>query len=121
MDRIDVVLDVSRVDPALLLGAASGPASAELRERVIDAGERAISRGSGPQALLAGAPLLRACGMSAASRERLEQLARAQHLSGRAVTRLLRVARTIADLEGCDSVDGEHLSEAIAYRAREGR
>ena len=121
MDRIDVVLDVSRVDPGLLLGSPSGPASAELRDRVMEAGVRAASRGSGPQALLAGAPLLRACGMSAGSRERLEQLARGQHLSGRAVTRLLRVARTIADLEGCDSVDAEHLSEAVAYRAREGR
>ncbi len=121
IDRIDLVLDVSRVDPGLLLGAATGPTSEQLRQLVDAAVERAQRRGLGPQALLAGSSLLEACTLSATSRERLERLARVQHLSGRGVTRLLRVARTIADLEGRDAVSSDHLSEAIGYRAREGR
>ena len=66
-----------------------------------------------------GAELLDACGLTARAQRFLEESARAQHLSGRGVTRLLRVARTCADLEGEPSVGVEHLGEALGYRARE--
>ena len=121
IDRIDLVLDVARVDPSRLLGAPTGPTSAQLRQAVRTASEHRNHRGAGPQALLSGSALLEACALDAASRDRLERLARTQHLSGRGVTRLLRVARTIADLDECDAVNAEHLAEAVGYRAREGR
>jgi magnesium chelatase family protein len=121
MDRIDLVLDVARVDPSLLLGATTGQTSAQLRELVAEAVARSSRRKLGPQALLSGSALLDACALNSASRERLERLARRKQLSGRGVTRLLRVARTIADVEKCDAVNDAHLCEALGYRAREGQ
>ena len=47
-----------------------------------------------------------------------DRVARIQHLSGRGVTRLLRVARTVADLEGCDAVGAEHIAEVVGFRAK---
>jgi len=121
IDRIDLVVDVARVDPGLLLGSPQGPSSAELRERVLAARERASARDLGPTATLAGAELLSACALSAATRRRLEHAARHHRLSGRGVTRLLRVARTVADLEDESTVTEEHIDEMLGFRAREER
>ena len=119
MDRIDLVLDVARIDPGLLLGARGGDSSATLRTQVLAAREYADARGLGPTAKLAGAELLEACSLTGHSQHFLEESARAQHLSGRGVTRLLRVARTCADISGEPSVGIDHLGEALGYRARE--
>jgi len=121
MDRIDLVIDVSRVDPALLLAEGSGSRSSSLRESVAATRERALSRGLGPTAQLAGGSLLDACRLDARARGRLERLARTQCLSGRGVTRLLRVARTTADLEGCERVTSDHIAEMLGYRREEER
>ena len=120
MDRIDIVIDVARVDPSLLLRATSGPNSTQLRDQAAEAAAHASWRAQGPQALLSGSALLSACALNVDARHALENLARARHLSGRGVTRLLRVARTIADIEISGTVTSEHLSEAVGYRAREG-
>jgi len=120
MDRIDLVLDVSRIDPGLLLQARHGDSSALMRAKVRAARELACARGLGPTATLGGIELLSACSLSPRAQRFLEESARAQHLSGRGVTRLLRVARTCADISGDASVGIEHLSEALGYRAREG-
>jgi len=121
MDRIDLVVEIGRPAPALLLDRCKGTPSLILREAVLIARERAIARGMGPTARLSGAGLLTACQLGAHSVSYLERSARAHHLSGRAITRLLRVARTIADMEGKGSVRIEHLSEAVGYRASDGR
>lgn len=121
IDRIDLIVDVSRVDPALLLASSAGPSSAELRERVLEARERATARHLGPTATLAGAELLAACDLAAVTRHRLEHAARTHRLSGRGVTRLLRVARTAADLEGAERVTDEHICEMLGFRAKEER
>jgi hypothetical protein len=60
MDRIDLVIDVSRVDPALLLASSASQTSASLREIVLECRERALARRLGPTAVLAGAALLSA-------------------------------------------------------------
>ena len=120
MDRIDLVIDVNRVDPALMLAPGCGPDSEQMRERVLACRERARDRGFGPTSELTGARLLRACGLDTLVRSRLESVARAQHLSGRGITRLLRVSRTIADLEDAGSVLADHLAEAVGFRAKEG-
>jgi magnesium chelatase family protein len=120
MDRIDIVIDVARIDPSLLLTSpVSVPCSAGLREQVLEGRRAANRRQSGHASVLSGAELLGACDLSAAAREVLERSARAHHLSGRGVTRLLRVARTCADLGGSRRVTEEHLGEALGYRARE--
>jgi magnesium chelatase family protein len=119
MDRIDLVVDVARIDPALLLGSGTGARSRDLRECVLEARHRANTRGLGPTASLRGVVLLEACELGERSQRFLEQSARTHHLSGRGVTRLLRVARTCADVCGDTQVGIDHLGEALGYRARE--
>jgi magnesium chelatase family protein len=116
LDRIDVGIRVDRIDPGLLLDTSSAPSdSSHVREQVMEARRFASSRG-GVSSRLAGAELLAACALNARDRTLLESVARERCLSGRSVTRLLRVARTIADLEGHVAVDGGHLAEAFTLR-----
>jgi magnesium chelatase family protein len=118
MDRIDLVLDVSRVDARLMLQVGSRESSGSMRERVTAVRELAAARGLGPTAQLSGAALLKACELDSTARRALELVARSQHLSGRGVTRLLRVARTVADLEGAATVMPEHVAEVVGFRAK---
>lgn len=117
MDRVDIVVNVERPDPGRLLLAPLGHRSSALAEMVLDARELAGAR-TAPTAVLAGADLLSACRLDEKGRRQIEHIAREQLLSGRGVTRLLRVARTIADLDGSERVAEPHLLEAIGYRAR---
>ncbi len=121
MDRIDMVLDISRVDPGLILDHDSSEDSATMRDRVAEVRERAYARNGYRCADLSGAALLRSCMLSPVARSTLEQIGRSQSLSGRGVTRLLRVARTIADLEDSDAVTAEHIAEAVGFRAKSER
>lgn len=109
-DRMDVSVRVGRIDPALLVGdRASHDSSALARERVLVARDFARTRGDvGIRRTL-----------DAQARTVLEESARRTHLSGRAVTRLLRVARTIADMSASDRIRQEHVEEALAYRTWE--
>lgn len=116
MDRIDMTLRVERIDPGCLLRGAQDESSGSVRDRVALARERARARDGGPSAS-GGAALLRACSLDAASRRTVERAARVHRLSGRGVTRLLRVARTIADLSCSSKVTEEHILEASCYRA----
>jgi magnesium chelatase family protein len=116
MDRIDMTLRVDRIDPRCLLTAGEDETSATVRRRVAAARERARAR-EGDQAATSGAALLRACALDATSRSAVERAARTHRLSGRGVTRLLRVARTIADLDDSEAVTTRHILEASCYRA----
>lgn len=118
MDRIDIVCDVGRIDPGLLVDATPGESSAEMRQRTLAARERAAVAGRPPSSALAGSELHSACALSPTARGALAQIGRVHRLSGRGVTRLLRVARTIADLEGASRVDEEHIAGALGFRAR---
>ncbi len=116
VDRIDLHLRVDRVDPALITSAHRSEDTSSARYRVLDACERARHFGRQPAARECGTALLNACRMSRDTCAYLTEQARAHHLSGRAITRLLRVSRTIADLEASDCVTRESLDEAITYR-----
>jgi magnesium chelatase family protein len=116
LDRIDLALRIDRIDPDRLLQAADGPDSATVRDRVVKAGEFARSRPTLPVRLLSGAELLAACRLPPAARRTVSTCARIHELSGRGVTRLLRVARTIADLDGSARVTADHVHEAATYR-----
>lgn len=116
MDRIDLVCEVWRPAPGLLVRGRRAESSRSLKTLVDAARERIVHRSSGPTAGLSGVALLSACGMSDPVLRDLELMAQHHHLSGRGITRLLRVARTLADLEGSDSVRSDDLAEAIGYR-----
>jgi len=116
MDRIDMTLRVDRIDPGCLLRQTQDEPSRSVRERVCAARERGRHRECGAP-VGAGAALLRACALDAVARRAVERAARVHRLSGRGVTRLLRVARTIADLADAVRVTEEHVLEASCYRA----
>jgi magnesium chelatase family protein len=118
LDRIDVHVDVPALAPDVLGRADGKPTSAEVRERV----ERARAAQNGRVAAVAnarlrGAALRRFCGPDEEGRRILRAAVERLGLSARAHDKVLRVARTIADLEGCDAVRGVHVAEAIQYRA----
>jgi len=119
IDRIDLVFDVDRVDPGLLLRESGGSSSTSMLKQVLESRERARGRGLGPTASLQGAALLKACRLDGTGARQLEAAARLKHLSGRGVTRLLRVARTVADLDSSERVSVDHISEAMGFRAKE--
>jgi magnesium chelatase family protein len=114
MDRIDMVLRVGRTDTSRLLTGSVEETSACVRRRVVATRSRAGSRGLPRD--LSGASLLRASSLDTDARRSIEAAARLHHLSGRGVTRLLRVALTIADLAGAERVTRDHVLEASGYR-----
>ncbi len=117
-DRIDLVCEVARVDPAKVMQTGNGVSSAALRDRVLSARERASHREDYGKALAATTPstVVASCGLSSRQELLLQDMARRQHLTGRGMIRTLRVARTIADLEGSDRMKDDFLLEALMYR-----
>ena len=114
LDRIDLQVQVPRISWEQLDGEM-GETSAQVRKRVADARQRQQTRGH----LNARIPLNRMdsiCKLTGADKELLRKAARRFRLSPRAIHRILKVARTIADLAEQDAIQGNHLQEAIAYR-----
>jgi magnesium chelatase family protein len=117
LDRIDLVVRVDRVEPEHILSQPEGEDSSAARERVIAARSVASARSAPAIRELTGAALLTACALTPSARRCVTACARSCDLSGRAIVRLLRVARTIGDLAGADRVTEDHVLEAAAYRA----
>src|SRR5690348_5732719 len=120
LDRIDLHVEVPRVKVTALAGDASGEEpSAAVRRRVLAARARQRSRYGAAQtnAQLPGRLVRRVCRIDAAGQRLLEVASDRLGLSARAYTRILRVARTIADLAGEERIATSHLAEAIQYRS----
>jgi magnesium chelatase family protein len=118
LDRIDIVSDVPRI-PLTELNARRGAHdedSATVRARVIAARNMAMQRAGKPNAMLATREIERDCALGDAERTLLERAMEKLSLSARAYHRVLRVARTIADLAGRERIAREHLAEAVQYR-----
>jgi magnesium chelatase family protein len=118
LDRIDLHVEVPRLPPGQL-GApetAAAEGSAEVRARVAAARQRAVERTGKPNGALTTAETNRHCTLDAAGRNLLEQAMQRLGLSARAYHRVLKVARTIADLAGAEGISTVHLSEAVGYR-----
>ncbi|MFC4819950.1 YifB family Mg chelatase-like AAA ATPase [Dokdonella ginsengisoli] len=116
LDRIDLRLDMARVPHAELRDAAGGEPSAVVRERVAAAHMRQLERAGKSNAWLSNREVERDCDLSPAEHALLDRAVERLGLSARAYHRVLRVARTIADLAGTARIDASHLSEAIQYR-----
>ncbi len=116
LDRVDLHVDVPAVAPGLL-GAGGATTTAAVRERVVRARAAQAARGVRCNARLRGGALRRHCALGEAGRRLLHAAVERLGLSARAHDKVLRVARTIADLEGADAVRAEHVAEAIQYRA----
>lgn len=116
LDRIDLHIEVPAVPYQELRGKDTGATSSEMRDRAARA--RKIQRQRGFYNSSIPAPLLRKlCALDEAGERTLEMAVRRMGLSARAHDRLLKVARTIADLDGVDRVTAKHLAESVQYRS----
>ena len=117
MDRIDLHVDVQRLPSSeLRTTAAPGESSTIVAARVAQARHVQLERAGKPNARLTQADLRQLCALSAGDQSLLDAAADRLQLSTRSVHRVLRVARTIADLDASGSIQTRHLTEAIGYR-----
>lgn len=117
LDRIDLQIPVQRVKAAELREtAAPGEASAQVRARVAAARARQLARAGKPNARLSPSQMQDHCSLTDADRALLERASDRLQLSARAHHRILRVARTIADLDDSGAIQTRHLAEALGLR-----
>lgn len=118
LDRIDMHLEVPRVSHEVLRnGSAEGEEKSEqIRQRVVTARNKAMVRSSKANAALTAAEVKQYCQLSDQDHQLLEQAMTKFGLSNRAYHRILKLARTIADLANSEQITTTHLSEAIGYR-----
>jgi magnesium chelatase family protein len=120
MDRIDIHAEVPAVKYRDLASRDSGESSREIKRRVDQARKVQLDRFKGIKiycnAQMTNRHIKKYCQIDEASQKLLEVAIDKFGLSARAYTRILKVARTIADLEGQENIQPAHLSEAIQYR-----
>jgi len=117
LDRIDIRAEVLRPEVSVLdFRDHGGECSADIRARVVAAREVQRGRGPRPNARLQPPEIQEHCRLGSEQRKLLEAACEHYHLSPRASHRVLKVARTIADLDGEGGIGTAHLAEAIALR-----
>ncbi|WP_396634721.1 YifB family Mg chelatase-like AAA ATPase [Maribacter sp. R86514] len=127
LDRIDIHIEVTPVPFEKLSEERKGESSVDIRKRVTAARELQTARFEGMEnvhynAQMNTKQIREYCKLDDKSKALLKNAMERLNLSARAYDRILKVARTIADLGGADDLDGNHISEAIQYRSldREG-
>ena len=118
LDRIDIIVEVPPLEYEELRGRAEGESSAVIKARVDAARsiQRARLGGKGSNARMGPADMEKYCTLSPESEELMEQAFHSLGLTARSYDRILRVGRTIADLDGAEEISPVHLAEAIQYR-----
>ena len=116
LDRIDMQIQVGSLAHAELREAATGETSASIGERVTQARSVQLARQDKANHLLSTVEIDRHCRPDAAGEDVLQRTMLRMNWSARAYHRVLKVARTVADLAGADVIGQTHVSEAIQYR-----
>lgn len=121
LDRLDIQIEMTEVGYADISSKATGEPSSVIRARVNHARqvqrERYRKEGFYFNSQLPNSLLRKYCALDTTSETILKQAFSALHLSARAYNRILKVARTIADIEDSDSINSDHIAEAIQYRS----
>ena len=121
LDRIDIQVEVPAVRYKELADRSTGESSAAIRERVNRARDVQLDRFQNRpifcNAQMTPRDLRRHCALADGAEQLLETAMTKLGLSARAYTRILKVARTIADLEQTEAITSTHVSEAIQYRS----
>jgi len=122
MDRIDMHIEVLPVSYGQMTGTQTGESSAVIRERVIATREMQRRRLAGHEglhtnAMIPGSLLRELCPLDEESRTMLGKAMERMSLSARAHDRIIKVARTIADMDGAENIALRHIAEAIRYRS----
>jgi magnesium chelatase family protein len=121
MDRIDLHIEVPSVKYAALAGGREGESSASIKKRV-EASRAAQKKRFGSSGVLTNARMTEKqiqahCAIDEESHRLMEMAVEKLGLSARAMNRVLKVSRTIADLEGREKIEPAHVAEAIQYRS----
>lgn len=120
LDRIDMQINLARVEFSELKNKQPGECSADIRERVIQARTLQLQRLAGTglycNAQMGRQEVARYCVLDEQAQKMLEKYFALLHLSARSHDRILKVARTIADLAGCENITAAHIAEAIQLR-----
>jgi magnesium chelatase family protein len=122
LDRIDLHVEVPQVKFREISGDKTGETSAEIRARVITARQRQQKRFAHKPKITCNArigpkELKEFCALDDATKEMLKMAMTELNFSARAYDRIVKVARTIADLAGVENISSEHISEAVQYRS----
>ena len=117
LDRIDIHIEVPAVKYKEMAGEATGETSERVRQRV--AAARAVQRDrfGHTNARLTPKEMKQHCRLDAECQELLKMAMTELNLSARAYDRILKVSRTIADLDNASAIQSQHISEAIQYRS----
>lgn len=118
LDRMDLCIELPAVTPADLAAPGAGEDTASVAARVAHAREAQTARANTTNAALADADLSTVAAPDADGAALLSRACETLALSARAYMRILRVARTLADLDGANSVARRHIAEAISFRRR---
>jgi len=117
LDRIDIHIEVPAVKYKEMAGEATGEPSEKVRERVETARAVQRKRLGHANAQLTPKEIKQHCRLDADCQELLKMAMTELNLSARAYDRILKVSRTIADLDNAPSIQSQHISEAIQYRS----
>ena len=122
LDRIDLHIEVPQVKFREMSGAHTSETSAQIRDRVVAARQRQRERFTAKPKITCNArmgprELKQFCALDETTKGLLQNAMAEYNLSARAYDRILKVARTIADLAGQEAITADHVSEAIQYRS----
>ncbi len=120
LDRIDIVIEVPKVKTESLIGEYSAEPSSEIQKRVQQARNRQLKRFKTTKIFtnseMTSLQIEQLCKLDQSGTSLMRRAINTKHLSARAYTRTLKIARTIADIEQADQITPTHLSEALNYR-----